>query len=77
LRWPPPSPSRQHFRQKIFRCPFLFEKYPSKPGPPQLLQASYAPVCNCIILYGESIKFQVKDYADHISRYINKLALCI
>jgi hypothetical protein len=37
----PPRP--QLFREKIFRCPFLFGKCPSKPGPPQLLEASYAP----------------------------------
>ena len=30
----PPPPRRQHFREKIFTCPFLFEKCPSKPGPP-------------------------------------------
>jgi hypothetical protein len=29
--------------KKIFTCPFLFEKCLSKPAPPQLLEASYAP----------------------------------
>ena len=43
LRWHPPSPPhREHFRGKNFRCPFLLEKCPSKPGP-QLLETSYAP----------------------------------
>ena len=30
----PPPPRRQHFLEKIFRRLFLFEKCPSKPGPP-------------------------------------------
>jgi hypothetical protein len=34
LFWDDPPPRRQHFRGKFFRCPFLFEKCPSKPGPP-------------------------------------------
>jgi hypothetical protein len=53
LRWPPhPPPRRQHFREKNFRCPFLFEKCPSKPAPPQLLEASYAPLGDpCYIIY--------------------------
>jgi hypothetical protein len=35
LRCPPPTtPRRQHLREKIFRCPFLFEKCPSKPALP-------------------------------------------
>ena len=37
----PPLSRRQHFRGKIFRCPFLFEKCPSKRAPPQLVEASY------------------------------------
>jgi hypothetical protein len=40
---PPPLPRRQHFREKISRCPFLLEKCPSKSGPSQLLEGSYAP----------------------------------
>ena len=38
------SPRRQHFQEKFLGAIF-FEKCPSKPAPPQLLEASYAPAC--------------------------------
>jgi hypothetical protein len=40
----PPLPRRQYFLGKFLRCPFSFEKCPSKHVPPQLLDPSYAPV---------------------------------
>jgi hypothetical protein len=38
-----PPPCRQHFREKIFRCPFFSKSAPQSLAP-QLLEASYALV---------------------------------
>jgi hypothetical protein len=41
-----PSPRRQHFGGKFFRCPFQYFKVPLEVGaPPQYFDASYAPAC--------------------------------
>ena len=36
-------PCRQHFREKVFRCPFQYPKVPLEAGAPQSFDASYAP----------------------------------
>jgi hypothetical protein len=43
----PSPPRRQHFREKLFRCPFRYPKVPLEAGapPPQSFDASYAPGC--------------------------------
>ena len=42
---PLPRPGRQHFQEIFFSCPFHSKSAPRKRGrPPQLFDASYAPV---------------------------------
>jgi hypothetical protein len=46
-----PSPRRQHFLEKFFRCPFQYPKVPLEAGappPPQSFDASYAPAWQCL-----------------------------
>jgi hypothetical protein len=51
LFWDELPPRRQHYREKIFRCPFHSKSAPQSLPPPQLLDASYAPVYENIRLF--------------------------
>ena len=62
-----PPLRRQHLREKNFRCPFLLEKCPSKPAPPQLLEASYAPERIFFVLWRKIAEIRISEISKNCS----------
>jgi hypothetical protein len=64
-----PPPSRQHFREKIARCPFYLKSV-HQSLPPQLLEGSYAPGN-----YDKNLNFQCFLLLDHHMKALTLLLI--